>query len=168
MSRSAVSPGDNCEVLAKAVGWTGAIALPLHTLPYFFCASAVFLHKRLAVTIFAISWLCTVAGGLASPFFLHGMHSDRTSLCVMDADIEYAVGIVATAVYNSMLFFSVTIRMMMYISAERWSVRVKLFFRGQNAAEASGLVMQSGQMYLMCVDSLSASWILIILTFTPS
>lgn len=125
----------------------------MHALPYYLCAKAVFTQKKWIVALLTFSWFCTVAAGLVSPFFVHGTRSDRTSLCVIDADMEYTVGITAVAVNNSMMFILVTVQMMRYTSAmdERPWGRVKAFFRGQNAENASGLVMQSGQLYLMCV-----------------
>ncbi|TCD60850.1 hypothetical protein EIP91_009399 [Steccherinum ochraceum] len=144
-----VVPVDNCEAMAKAVGWTAAITLPLHTLPFFFCVKAVFYEKKLVIAAFAVSCIATIGASLTSPFFIHASPIDPTQECLVDTGMAYSAGIVAVAVNNGATFFAVSFHLSLYSQAETWSGRIKAFCRKRGMGEVSRLLLETGQLYVI-------------------
>lgn len=142
---------DDCATLAKAIGWTGAITLPLHTIPFFFCARAIFLQSPRVIAFFAVLWLGTVGSSFTTPFFIHSRHLGDTKTCTIHLDEKFATGIVAVAAHNTLVFVSVTINLMMYTHEENWRGRLKAYFHRRGVSDLTKFLMESGQSYIVCV-----------------
>ncbi|THH32773.1 hypothetical protein EUX98_g1374 [Antrodiella citrinella] len=145
----------DCQSLAKVIGWTGAITFPLQSIPFFFCARAVFLNKPTVVAAFAVLWFGILGGSIASAFFIHGSHIGETSMCVAHLGKPYAAGIVSLALHNTMVFVAVSINLMLYTHEETWSGRVKAYMHRRGISQLSKLLMESGQSYIVPIVALN-------------
>lgn len=142
---------NDCATLAKAIGWTGAITLPLHTIPFFFCARAIFLQSPRVIAFFAVLWLGTVGSSFTTPFFIHTHQLGDTKTCTIHLDEKFATGIVAVAAHNTLVFVSVTINLMMYTHEENWRGRLKAYFHRRGVSDLTKFLMESGQSYIVYV-----------------
>ncbi|TCD69554.1 hypothetical protein EIP91_007178 [Steccherinum ochraceum] len=150
-----VASVDDCNALAKAVGWTLAITLPLHTLPFFFCSRAVFHNSRPIIGFFFLLWLISVGGSIASPFFIHAHHIGDTKQCLIDIEMPFSAGVVSAAFNNGVTFFSISFHLMLYTTAETWSGRFNALLHSRGAGEVSKLLMQSGQQFIIPIVVIS-------------
>jgi len=165
-----VAPVQNCNSLAKAVGWTGAITLPLHSIPFFFCARAIFFSQRNVLAIFGVLLLGTLGANLATPFFIHGSRLDDTSSCVVQLGRKYATGMVSIALHNTLVFVSVSIHLMMFTHADTWSGRLKEYLCGRGISQLSRYLMESGQSFIlpMVIFNIAAATVNLIPTVPAS
>ena len=143
---------NDCEALAKAVGWLSAVALPLHTAPFFFCARAVFNRNNFMIAFFAMLWIGTLGGSLVSPFFIHAAHIGPTKRCLVDTEIAYSAGIASVALNNTLTFFSICFHLSWYTQAETLSGRFNDFIHRRGSGGTSTLMKESGQQFVMCVS----------------
>jgi len=140
---------DDCEAIAKASGWIGAITLPLLSVPFFFCALAVLMRKRLILITFAALWFATLGGGITSAFFIHGTHIGETAFCVVSADRAYSAGIVAMTVNIIVTFCVASFHLMLYSQADTWSERIRMLGFNNGANRTSKILLQSGMSYII-------------------
>ncbi|KAH8103137.1 hypothetical protein BXZ70DRAFT_928304 [Cristinia sonorae] len=166
----AVAPVNNCDTLAKAIGGLGALAFPLHTIPFFFCARGVFFDSPKVVATFGVLWFGTLGGSIASAFFIHGYRYPSTSdLCVVRLDSVYAAGITSGALYNTAVFCAVSWNLMMYTPGEGWSRRLRDYLRRRGVSQLSKMLMEGGQRYLIPVIALNiAAATMNLIRSTPS
>ncbi|TCD69557.1 hypothetical protein EIP91_007181 [Steccherinum ochraceum] len=138
----------DCATIARAIGWISAITLPLHAVPFFFCARAVYLNRGLIVIFFGVLWVGVLAGNIASPFYIHGHQVGSTSTCRVELDAPYATGIVSVAGHNVLVFLAVASNLATYTQASTWSGRFKAYFRRRGISELSERLMKSGTSYI--------------------
>ncbi|TCD69558.1 hypothetical protein EIP91_007182 [Steccherinum ochraceum] len=146
-----VSSIDNCARLAKAIGWVGAIALPLLTIPFFFCARAVFLNKPLVISAFAVLWVGALGSNLATPFFIRGVQIDDASdsnRCAFQTTESHAAGIGAVAVHNLIVFVAVTAKLVSFAEGQTFSGRMTSYFHRRAVSVLSQFLMEKGQSHI--------------------
>ncbi|KAH8103140.1 hypothetical protein BXZ70DRAFT_774660 [Cristinia sonorae] len=146
---------DNCEALAKVVGWIGAVTLPLHTLSFFFCARAVFHDFRRLLAMLAILWLASLGASVVTPFFIHAQHIGDTKQCLVDINEVFATGIVFVALNNGVTFILISTQLARITQAtdvaETWSGRMKTFLRRDGYGKVTKMLMATGQSYVLPV-----------------
>ncbi|THH31273.1 hypothetical protein EUX98_g2912 [Antrodiella citrinella] len=161
-----VAPVANCHILAKAIGWCGAFALPLNSLLFFFRIRAVFGRSNAVITFFGFLWLATFAA-ISAPFGVDGTHIGTTMFCVnSDVQAFSSAGIVVVAVHDTMVFLAITTRLVMYCLADTWFARFKAFFSGKGMGNVSKALLQTGQMYYLATVGMNI--VAMVLILTPS
>jgi hypothetical protein len=147
---SAVGSVEDCSALQTAIGWCVAVAIPSNSLLFFFRIRAVFFTNRLIVAFFALIWASTLSN-IVVPFSINGTHIGPTKLCVnSEAKSFSSVGIVASTVNDTLVFFATTLRIMTYnIASEKWSDRWKAFVKGEGLSHVPKVLLQTGQLYYL-------------------
>ncbi|KAH8078389.1 hypothetical protein BXZ70DRAFT_659522 [Cristinia sonorae] len=160
-----VSNVGDCHKLAKAIGWLGALALPLNSLLFFFRVRAVFNRSKIIVAAFALFWLGTLGGALTAPFAVDGIHIGTTKNCVNSNVKSFAsAGIIAAAANDTLVFLAISTQLMMYSLADTWSSRIKAFMKGQGLGHISKTLLQTGQLYYLATVGLNLVAAVVILT----
>ncbi|KAH8082792.1 hypothetical protein BXZ70DRAFT_583223 [Cristinia sonorae] len=160
---------DNCNSLAKTVGWISAVTIPLHTVPFFFCARAVFHDNKSAIIAFFALWLVSLVGSFVPPFFIHASRIGESRQCLVDLSMPWATGVVTSAVTNTLTFFSISIHLMMFTQAETWSGRMTAYLRRRGFGEVSKLLMESGQSYVILIVLIDITAAIVnVITSVPS
>lgn len=144
----------NCNALLISTGVVGAIAIPANSFLMFLRVRAVYAHNKPVVYAFAFLWVATLASCVSAPFAPRGAHIGTTQRCI-DTEVKAygSAGIVISAVNDTLIFFAITYRLLVYhcVRSSSWSSRVHSFFRGDGLGEMSKLLLQTGQLYYMCV-----------------
>ena len=139
--------------MITAIGAVGTVAVPANSFIMFLRVRAVYSQSTLVVYAFAFLWVATVAGCVTAPFSLKGIHIGTTQRCI-DSEVKAygSAGIVISAVNDTLIFLAITYRLLFHhITSSSWSSRVHSFFRGDGMGEVSKLLLQTGQLYYMCV-----------------
>ncbi|THH28445.1 hypothetical protein EUX98_g5735 [Antrodiella citrinella] len=159
------SPVNNCHTLAKVIGSFAALALPLNCLLFIFRVRAVFNQNRYVVGFFVVLWLAIFGSSMVAPFSVDGLHIGTTKYCIptkVPADVS--IGMTISAVHDTLVYLSITVRLTTFSLASTWSARIKMFLRGNGLGSMSKIVLQSGQLYYMAtvgVNIVAATVILI-------
>lgn len=147
-----VAPLGDCQKLGKAIGWTGAFAVPLNCLLFFFRVRAVY-RNSLAVTVFfGTLCLATLACCMTAPFGFSAAHIGSTRFCTDKEVKSYtSSGFVAATVHDTLIFIAISWRLVSVSFAGTRSARMKSFFRGQYIGPVSRVLLQTGQLYYLYV-----------------
>ncbi|KAI0795904.1 hypothetical protein C8Q75DRAFT_711227 [Abortiporus biennis] len=154
----------DCHALAKAIGWCGALAMPLNSLLFFFRVRAVFNSNRIIVFLFGLLWLATL-GCISAPFAVDGIHIGTTKNCVNSNVKSYSsAGIIIVGVHDTLVFFAITTRLTMYSLADNWAERIKAFFSGKGMGHMSKTLLMTGQLYYLVTVGMNIVAMVVILT----
>ncbi|TCD60710.1 hypothetical protein EIP91_009647 [Steccherinum ochraceum] len=138
----------HCQALESILGWTGSIQYVIHALLFIFRIRAVFHDQPIVVWAFHLMWLAVVGTCLTAPFGLESVPLGQTGLCLQKATKNFvAATIIVSAVYDTLVFASITIKLleMSQGAAPSW----KAFWSGQGLGNVSRMVLQTGQLYYL-------------------
>ena len=145
-----VAPVPDCQKLQLSIGWTAALSVPLNCLLFFFRIRAVFYSFPRVVQCFGILWVVTFGCTMTAPFGLIAAHIEPTKNCIDAAVKSYtSSGLIAAAVYDTIVFVSISYKLVASSFADDWPGRLKSFFRGQYMGHISRVLLQSGQLYYL-------------------
>ncbi|KAH8105157.1 hypothetical protein BXZ70DRAFT_998341 [Cristinia sonorae] len=155
---------EDCHALAKAIGWFGAMALPLNCLLFFFRIRALFNQNQLVVVFFGLLWLATFTS-ITAPFGVDGTHIGTTKYCV-NSDVKSfsSAGIVVVAVHDTLVFLAITAKLSTYSMADTWSDRIKSILSGDGLGAVSRALLQTGQLYYLATVGMNIVTMSLILT----
>ena len=147
-----VAPVGNCQTLETAIGWFGTFAVPLNCLLFLFRTRAVFHHSVRVQAFFGFLWLATFGCAMTAAFGLKAGHIGTTRNCI-DVEVKSytSSGLVAAAVNDTMVFVAISYRLVSISFTESLSDRFQSFFRGKHMGHISRVLLQTGQLYYLCV-----------------
>ena len=143
----------DCQALASSGAWLAAFAVPLNYLLFFFRIRAVFNDSKLVVYLFAFLWVATLGSSLAMPFGVEATHigTTRTCLDTLIADFVSAAPI-ASGINDTLVFIAISAKLMSYSWVENtWRAQFKSFFSSREKGVISSVLLQTGQLYYLCV-----------------
>lgn len=139
--------------MITAIGAVGTVAVPANSFIMFLRVKAVFAQNKLVVYAFMALWVCTVGGCITAPFSLKGMHIGTTNRCI-DSEVKAygSAGIVISAVNDTLIFLAITYRLVFrHVAREGAMAKVHSFVNGRDMGRVSKLLLQTGQVYYLCV-----------------
>ncbi|KAI0072615.1 hypothetical protein K474DRAFT_1678508 [Panus rudis PR-1116 ss-1] len=145
-----VAPVGSCHALAMAIGWTGGFAISLNSILFFYRVRAVFANKKIVVYFFAFLWLATFGCAMTIPFGVDGVHIGTTKNCV-NSDVKpfSSAAMIVIAVNDTLVFFAISVQLLMQSLADTWSERIKAFFSGRGMGNISRSLLHTGQLYYL-------------------
>ena len=142
----------DCERLVKAIGWTGALSLPLNSLLFLFRVYAIFDDVKFVKIIFTCMWVGTIGCCFTAPFALSGAHIGTTDFCIFSRVKAFgSAGIVAMAVNDTLVCTAITLRIVMSIPASNMRERMNKMMSGEGMGYITKVVLQGGQQYYLYV-----------------
>ncbi|GJJ08666.1 hypothetical protein Clacol_002885 [Clathrus columnatus] len=137
----------SCSQLMLAVGWTFVVALSSTEFLFLLRIRAIFDDKKWVVALFFAMWLATVGGSVVVPFGIKGDHIGPTAYCINTVVQPYSsAGIVISAVNDTLVFFFISTRLMLWTSSnEGAGDRFRSFVQGNGLPAFSKMLLQSGQ-----------------------
>ena len=140
----------DCEKLVKAIGWTGALCLPLNSLLFLFRVYAIFNDQRLVKIFFTCMWILAIGCCLAAPFSLSGAHIGPTQFCIFSRVKSFgSAGIVSMAINDTLVFSAITAKIVMSVPASSTRDRFKKMLTGDGMGYITKVVLQGGQQYYL-------------------
>ncbi|CAL1702835.1 unnamed protein product [Somion occarium] len=156
----------NCSATVKTVAWFTALALPCNSFLFLLRIKAVFYRSRIIVGIFCFLWLSTLCA-FSAPFSIDARNvGSSIFLCTSEVNDLGVLGFLAVAIFDTLVFLAISIRIMTYCLADTWKGRIRTFFRGEGMGYVSKTLLQTGQLYYMM--SVSVNLLAIALLFVPS
>ena len=145
---SSATPVKHCRAIGLVQSWAASIQIPLNSLLFFFRIRAVFYRQPLIIASFALLWLGIVGTSFLAPFALKTIAVGPTGYCLNDRlEKEGIIGVIMASVYDTLVFVSITTKLLVSYSDEtsRW----RSFFTGQGMGRLSRVMMQTGQLYYL-------------------
>lgn len=103
---------NDCNALSRAIGGLGSVIISLTSLLFLFRIHALYYGQPLVVYPFTAYWATLSILTLAVPFFFGDTHVHPTHYCSFERVGTYgAVGAIAAASYDTMLFVAVTFKL---------------------------------------------------------
>ena len=102
------------------------------------------------ILLFGVLWVITLGCAMTAPFGLVAAHIEPTENCIEAAVKGYtSFGFIAAAVYDTIVFVSISYKLVVSSFADNWTGRLKSFFRGQYMGHISRVLLKSGQLYYL-------------------
>ena len=128
----------------------GGLQYFLNASLFMFRIQGVFLHQPVVLRFFYFMLLAVLASCVAAAFSLDALQLGPTNYCLYTKLRDYgAVCIVVSAVYDTLVFSSITARLLLN-NRGPWTSSRRMFFTGRGMGSLSRLLLQSGQLYFMC------------------
>lgn len=140
---------NTCPILAQVVGAANIAIMPAASALFFMRLSAVYSHDKYIMTFFGSCWLAILGLFLFdSSRVLHSSEISHSAQCLAIQHRD-AWGYLATAVYDTLMYFSISWRLASFATVDRWQDRLKSFFTGSGLGWLSKVLLRSGQMYYL-------------------
>ena len=152
---SAAPIAPHCHVLGRLEGLAGGLSFASNALLFFFRIRAVFYHDRIILTIFFLLFLAVTALCVASGLAVSSVEIAHTPYCLV-SKVQWfgSLGMVASAVNDTLVFAFITGKLLLrQKGSASWRETGKMFLTGEGMNIVSRLLMQSGQLYYLCVTS---------------
>ncbi len=124
-----------------------AVSMPFSSLLMYCRVRAVYAYSAPVKTMFGILWLIVAGTCISAPLAIQG--TSVGGRCLPTSVKSFgAMGILATAINDALIFLTITHRLLTFHSSgERWQDRLKGFLRGEGLSKLSKLLLQTGQIY---------------------
>ena len=134
----------------------GGLSFALNALLFFFRIRAVFYHNRIILAFFFLLFLAVSALCIASGIAVGSAELAQTQYCLVAKMQWYgSLGMVASAVNDTLVFAFITGKLLLrQKGSASWRETGKMFLTGEGMNIVFRLMMQSGQLYYLCVTSL--------------
>lgn len=150
----AVTNAIDCGTFQRAAGTTIAISGPLSSLLMYFRIQAVYGRSPFIKGVFCVLWLGVLGTAILVPFVMQSI-SIAGECLPMDVNNYAAAGVVAATIYDSLVFFAISYRLITFHSPnDSWRTRTRCLFRGEGLHETSKTLVKSGQIYYAYVHNL--------------
>lgn len=127
----------------------------MNSLLFLFRIQGVFYGECPIIVVFTLLWLAVVGTSVLAPLSFSGVSIGNTPYCINTRlkDVGSA-GIVMAAVDDTLVFIAITTKLVMNHSSGMMSRRQewKLFFTGEGMGRITRVVLQTGQLYYLCVS----------------
>jgi hypothetical protein len=145
----AAATDNTCTILAQVVGAANIAIMPAASGLFFVRLSAVYSHDKYIMTFFGSCWLVILGLFVSdSSRVLRSSELSRSAQCLAIKHQD-AWGYIATAVYDTLMYFSISWRLASFATVDRWQDRLKSFFTGSGLGWLSKVLLRSGQMYYL-------------------
>ena len=99
---------------------------------------------------FVILWLAEFTCSIFSTFYAHAKHIGPTKQCYTDTLSPLAsLGYVAFALYDTLVFFVISIKILSYDPSLGWRRQLRLFFDSRKLTHLYRTVLETGQHYYL-------------------
>ncbi|KAH8073016.1 hypothetical protein BXZ70DRAFT_861922, partial [Cristinia sonorae] len=154
-----------CNTIRMVIGVFGLLAFSLNSLLFLFRIFAVFCGRRLIIGIFTFLWIGVFACSLTSPFAMPAQHLGPTGYCVSAQVKKFGIsGIVAAAVYDTLVFLAITWELSLNAPVESPRDRMKAVVSGAGMGRISKSLLQGGQLYYLMTVGLNICAVVLVLT----
>ncbi|TCD71615.1 hypothetical protein EIP91_007362 [Steccherinum ochraceum] len=155
---------NDCQAMMTAIGVFACLSMSSNSLLFLFRIIAVFHDQRPIIYMFVFLWTATFGATMAAPFSLGGVHIGTTRYCTVERVKRFGTsGIVSSAVYDTLVFLAITVRLLMDTAAENWRQRLRILVGGRGMGHLSRALMQGDQQYYLatvCFGIVAAALIL--------
>ena len=139
----------NCQAAAQIVAWFAAFAVPLNASLFLLRIIGVFYDMPYVRVIFTLLWMGTL-GTFAAPFAFVGTNVGPTNQCIVHSMGRSAsAGFFASIFYDTMVFFAISIRLLLDNPADGWAAKAKVFISAEKMGYLSQALLQTGQVYYL-------------------
>ena len=116
---------------------------------FLFRVWGVFLKSRFTLIVFSVLWLSTCTSFIA-PFSFKSARNIDTSECFVEwVSLNSLAAFVSIAVYDTLVFFAISYKLVSFGCEDSWTARTRLFFCGDKLGFISKALLQSGQCYYL-------------------
>ena len=139
--------GDTLKVWLRIMSAINIVNMPTVSALFFIRVRAIYFYNKHVTAFFG----CCLLGVLASFVFetvVGQTRCSKTSSCFKNQHRD-AWSYIATAVYDSLMYLSISWRLASLSTAETWKARFKSFFTGDGLCWLSKALLQSGQLYYL-------------------
>ncbi|KAK7683063.1 hypothetical protein QCA50_013735 [Cerrena zonata] len=142
-----VVPGLNCTSALKVLAWLGALAVPFNALLFLLRVNGVYFESRVAMGGFTLLWLTTFIS-LTAPFGSRALNIGPTPFCMISHDVKLGgAGAVPLAVFDTIVFFAITIRVLTFTVEDTWKARLDALLKGRGIGQVSKGLLRTGMLY---------------------
>ena len=145
---SAAGKEYKCEAVGQVICWFAAVALPLNSLLFFLRVQAVFRRSSLIVAVFSILWLSTL-GAFTQPFGSMAVRIPGDICVTININKLSSVGFITVALFDTIVFITISIRLVCYGFANSFRSRFRSFLNGYEMGRISRAILQTGQLYYL-------------------
>lgn len=148
-----VAPVHSCETFTVVIVTGYSIAIPASTFLFLLRVRAVFRTEPAIQWLFSFLWLGVLGSALTLPFALHGAHIGPTNYCIDSGVRSFgSAGMVASTIYDSLVFLAISWKLSNNaMQGLTFREKANIFFGGKALPALSRGLLQSGQIYYLCV-----------------
>ncbi|KAK7689905.1 hypothetical protein QCA50_006544 [Cerrena zonata] len=162
----ASSPLNNCQAAILVSCWLAAIVLPLNSLLFLIRILGVFHDSKVIKIGFSVLWFPTLCSFIA-PFVASASHIGPTQKCEVDrVTAGSSSGFYVIAIYDTLVFIAITLRILSDNLAKGWKTRAKVFVSAEKMGPVFRIVLQTGQLYYLVTTG--ANIVALIILCLPS
>ena len=163
--RSSVAPLRSCSQALLVTALFGGFIAPLNSSLFLLRIWGVFYGSKPVMTLFSILWLSTFAS-FPSVFAIKAHSIGPTSYCIINAAPHLvSLSFIVTAVFDTLVFLAITLKIIFDSHLEGWKPCIGLFFKGKNVGRISRALLQTGQAYYLWIFSFMFLTIILMLRF---
>jgi hypothetical protein len=141
---------DTCKVLAGLIAVANSVTIPAASCLFFIRLAAVYLRDTYIMAFFGSCWLvvlgCFVFDGTKSLLRLPDVSQPTQCVVVNHRD---AWGYIATALYDTLMYISISWRLASFSTFHSWQERLESFVTGDGLGWLFKVILRSGQVYYL-------------------
>ncbi|KAK7689895.1 hypothetical protein QCA50_006534 [Cerrena zonata] len=162
-----VAPLENCQIILQSSLWLAAAALQLNSLLFLLRLCGIFHDCQRVKGVFVVLWLAELACSVLSSFSAYAKHVGPTKQCYTHSLTSFApVGYIGVAVYDTLVFLTVSVKILRIDPALDWKSEVKLFFNNKHMSHVYRTLLRTGQLYYFA--TVCANIVLLAIMFSPT
>ena len=163
--RFSVAPLHSCSQALLVTALFGGFIPPLNSSLFLLRIWGVFYGSKPVIALFSVLWLSTFAS-FPSIFAVKIHPIGPTRYCIIDAAPHLvSLSFIVTAVYDSLVFLAITLKIISDSHVEGWKACIRLFLKGENVGRISRALLQTGQAYYLWIFSFMFLIIMLMLNF---
>lgn len=141
----------NCRTITRFEAIINIIAVPAISLLFLLRVTAIYLHNKVVIAIFAACWLALLGSFvLDSLTMLSGfMRPSKAKLCNLPGRTTDAWAYIANAVFDTLVYLAISWRLASTSMSSSWMGRLKSFVKGDGLLGLSKVLLRSGQFYYL-------------------
>jgi hypothetical protein len=136
-----------CRALAACIGSANILIMPAVSGLFYIRLSAVYSHNKYIMVVFGSCWL-----GLLAIFIFDSVtvftRFSRSTACFVIKHSD-AWGYIATAVYDTLMYFAISWRLASFASIDGWKSQARSFITGGGLGGLAKVLLRSGQVYYL-------------------
>jgi hypothetical protein len=141
---------NTCKAMARLAAVANIVIMPAASGLFFIRLGAVCSRNKYIMAFFGCCWLDILGLFLFdSSRVLLGSSSLGQSMPCLSTKYRDACGYIATAVYDTLMYFAISWRLASFATVDRWQDQLKLFVTGDRLGWLSRVLLRSGQVYYL-------------------
>jgi hypothetical protein len=139
-----------CRIVARFVGATNIVIMPAVSGLFFMRLRAIYSPDKYVITFFGCCWLGILGIFIfdTTTILSRFSHDGQSKACfaVLHSD---ALGYIAIAVYDTLMYLCISWRLASLASPNSWQDRLRSFVTGDGLGWLSKVLLRSGQTYYL-------------------